>query len=379
MNSLKISARRAGSVFAAAALVLATALPGLASAATVTERSVALSNSAPSAQNVTYNVSFNAGTTTTGAFAIDFCTTPEIGTACTTPTDMTIGTIGTDSAHTVTEVDDNTVKVVLDTPVNSGATVTVDIKGVNNTSTVGPFYARIVTYTDGTTNYGYQSATDLDGTSNDQDPLDDGTVAISIANGFGVNGAVLEQLTFCVSGEVETDCSAPTVPVVSLGTNGVLNNTAGADGNVYSYIATNAVSGAVVNLKSSTTGCGGLLRDGAGTAAQRCGIAPLKTGVATIADNSAAFGAKLTLTQPAGAAGQLNLVGNWGANYYMNFDDDGTENTGVTSPYGDTIYNTNNAPTEFGGGQLSFNANTSNLTPAGNYSANFSMIATGKF
>lgn len=57
MTSLKTANRRVGSLFAVAALVLATITPGLvpafASAAQVTERSVALSSSSKQANDVT--------------------------------------------------------------------------------------------------------------------------------------------------------------------------------------------------------------------------------------------------------------------------------------------------------------------------------------
>lgn len=55
------------------------------------------------------------------------------------------------------------------------------------------------------------------------------------------------------------------------------------------------------------------------------------------------------------------------------------DGTGVTSPYGDPIYNTNDAPVNVGKTNLTFGANISNVTPAGNYSASMSLIATGKF
>jgi hypothetical protein len=60
----------------------------------------------------------------------------------------------------------------------------------------------------------------------------------------------------------------------------------------------------------------------------------------------------------------------------MNFVD-GT--TGVTSTYGDSLLDTANLPVNNKNVQITFGASVSNLTPAGLYSADLSLIATGKF
>lgn len=372
MNSLKISARRAGSVFAAAALVLATALPGLASAATVTERSIELSSSTKSATGTVYNVKFKSQTASTDAFIVNFCTTAAIGTACTAPTGMAIPSIGTTSAHTVTKVDDNTVKVVLNASAGVGTDVEADITGVTNPSTVGVMYARIVTYD---TSAAADSYTDTaPGTH-----FDDGSVALSITDGFGVNGAVLETMTFCASNAaiVQADCTGTTPPNVVLGAGGVLTTDL-STGTVYTQISTNAVGGAVVNLKSNTVGCGGLARAGAATFAAGCGITPAK-GVGDTAIPIAASDAKFGMLLSNLTATTGSIVGTSpyeDTNYYMNYVSG--DATGVTSPYGDPIYSTT-GPVNAGKADLTFGANISNVTPAGNYSANFSLIATGKF
>lgn len=53
--------------------------------------------------------------------------------------------------------------------------------------------------------------------------------------------------------------------------------------------------------------------------------------------------------------------------------------TGVTSPYGDPVLDTAGAPANNKKTQLTFGASAANNTPAGLYSADFSLIATGKF
>lgn len=358
MKSLRVFNRRAGSAFAAAALVLGTTVPAMVSAATVTERSIALTSSVvgeTSDLEVKFNTSANVQ-----SFDVTFCDAPNG--ACNAPTGLDASSVTATSGGTIGTNTANKIQVAL-----GGASSAVDFVGAGlvNPSSVGTIHARIAAYT----------AADWTGGA-----LDTGTVALAFTDGFSMNGSVLETLTFCVSGDEETNCDAPDAIDGSLGTNGVLDTTSGSDVDVYSYIATNANSGAVVSLKSDATGCGGLLRDGAdkiNDPDEGCGILPLTTGTLTINENEGAvFGAKLVLSQPANG-GALNLAGDWGANYYMNYVDG--DATGVTSPYGDPIYNTNDAPTSWGGGQLSFNAKATELTPAGNYSANFSLIATGKF
>lgn len=376
MRSFRIFNRRAGALFAAAGLVFATMVPALASAATVTDRSIALSNSAKSNVGTIYDVDFKAATANTGAVVVDFCTTPNIGAACTTPTGFDIVTIGTTSAHTVTGVDSNTAKIVLSSSVGAGAAVAFDISGITNPSTVSTIYARIVTYTDGSTNYGYVAADDLDNGGGGKVHLDDGSVAISINNGFDVSGRVLETMVFCASGAALTltDCSDATAPSVTLGAGGILD-TSLSTGTVYTLVSTNAASGAVVNLKSNTTGCGGLSRVGASSFATGCGITPL-TSAGSIGTGAAKFGVQLS--SPTATTGQLNVVGSYStSNYFMNWVSG--DATGVTSPYGDPIYNTNDAPVNVGKTNLTFGANISNVTPAGYYTASMSLIATGKF
>ena len=54
-------------------------------------------------------------------------------------------------------------------------------------------------------------------------------------------------------------------------------------------------------------------------------------------------------------------------------------NTGVTSTYGDAFLNTNDLPVNNQNMTLTFGAQVNNNTPAGLYSADLSLIATGKF
>ncbi|MGH7218550.1 MAG: hypothetical protein ACREGE_03870, partial [Candidatus Microsaccharimonas sp.] len=53
--------------------------------------------------------------------------------------------------------------------------------------------------------------------------------------------------------------------------------------------------------------------------------------------------------------------------------------SGVTGPYGDPVLDTAGAPANNKNAQITFGASIANDTPAGLYSADFSLIATGKF
>lgn len=365
MKSLRVFNRRAGSAFAAAALVLGTTVPAMVSAATVTERSIALSSSSAEATDVSYEVNFTSPSATK-TFVTTFCTTAAGN--CTAPTGLNLAGATTATAdYSVENATANTVAVEL---TNAATTVDVTIDDVVNPDAAGTMFARIATYAEAYASLG--------------SVVDSGNVAISITDGFGVNGAVLETLTFCVSGPdgseqnpITSGCGGTLEPAdISLGTDGILSTTL-STGTIYTQLSTNANGGAVVSLKSDAAGCGGLLRDGTGAAAERCGIAPL-TVAGTINDGDARFGVMLSNL---GGADSTTTVpaGNYSTtNYYMGYDNV-DESEGVTSPYGDPVYSTGGDPVSDGTADLTFGANMSNLTPAGNYSANFSLIATGKF
>lgn len=380
MNSIRSFNRQAGYIVAAAALLFATFVPSLVFAAQVTERSIELSSSSKSALNVTYGVKFTS-VDAAGAFVIDFCSnSPVIGEPCTAPTNFDV----TDAASTtsgftgVADLDANTVRVT--GTIGTNDPVEVDITGIDNPSVAGPLYARIVTYASEAHANGYTSE-DLDVVGA---PIDDGGLAISITDTVGVSGAVLESMIFCIAGQTisaNCDLTGNTAPTVKLGEtvgDGVaLVSSALSTGSVYTQISTNAASGAVVRLKSNATNCGGLLRAGAPTA---CDIAPaLTTGVAA---GEAKFGVRAIATADTGSnpSGTFQAVAASGYNdttYALNYVAGNA--TGVTSTYGDPFLDTNDAPLNNKNMQLTFGASVTNTTPAGLYSADLSLVATGKF
>jgi len=384
MRSFRLFNRRVGSILAAGTLVLAATTTSLAGAATVTNRSIALSSSTKSATAVSYEVKFKtpAATSSTGAYVVDFCTTAAINTTCTAPSGLDTSGVGMSSGGVATSLAANTVKVVPTVAFAASTNVDNVLTGIVNPSGTGlsngTFYARIVTYIDGNDpvpgpgNFNYTAPDNLGSY------LDDGSVALAVTDGFSVSGQALETLTFCAAASGDTigsGCTGTlTSPSLTLGTGGILT-TALSTGTVKTQLSTNASGGAVVSLKSNTTGCGGLARQGASSFAAGCGIVPI-TSHGAINTGDSKFG--LTLANLGRAAGVTPTAeGSYNTtDYYLGWVSG--DATGVTSTYGDPIYNVT-GPVSDGTANLTFGANIGNLTPAGNYSASLNLIATGTF
>lgn len=378
MNSISklFDYKRLSYAVAAFAVLLATTLPSLAFAAQTTERSIQLSNASADAEDVTYTVNFTP-VTNAGAVVVDFCNdSPALGATCTPPVGFTAAGTAGSGGFTVNGTPTAS-KVVLTGTITAPTPVSFNLTNIDNPTGAGPIYARIVTFDNATNANAYTSASTDQATGY----KDHGSVAMSITPTIGVSGSVLESLIFCTSGEAfePEGCAGDTTPPnVRLGTDGVLGSEV-SDGTVYSQISTNAATGAVVNLKSNAAGCGGLMLAGAATVEAACGIKPVTGTAAAIADNASKFGLRFgTIVDGTGTVGTSYGYAT-GANYFMNYDDDGTENEGVTSTYGDPIYDTSDLPTSASIVPLIFGANISNDTPAGAYSATLNLIATGKF
>lgn len=388
MTSLKMANRRVGSLFAVAALTLATVTPGLvpafASAAQVTERSVELSSSSKQATGVTYNVKFTTvSTTAPEAVVLDFCSdTPLIGADCGLPAsfDASLASASGFTVEPTTTAANN--RVVVTGTFAAAGEVTIPLANVANPSVAGPLYVRILTYNTEANAKAYTS------TSYETGLLDQGSAAVSITDTVGVSAAVLESMTFCVSGAAITteNCGTVTAPVLKLGEGEAdalaLSSTKVSEGSIYSQISTNAASGAVVNLKSATT-CGGLKR----AVATGCDIAAAGDG--NIAAGEAKFGLKIAAAadladdKSSGAYQIYNTGSTDPVPYYsdsifkLNYQSSGS--TGITSAYGDPVLDTAGAPVNNKNVQLTFGASAANNTPAGLYSTDLSLIATGKF
>ncbi len=365
---------------AAVALLLSVALPSLVSADQLTGRSVELSSAATSATAVDYTVAFSATDTTAGAVVVQFCSnTPLIGEYCNAPTGFnaasataTGATMGTKSA--------NQVIVTMSVAASNSFT----INNVANPTTAGTIYARILTYADATAAASYNVTSSSSALGS---PKDQGSVAIAIADKVNVSGAVLESLTFCTSGgqddahpeinPITAGCGGSlTAPTLKLGkVTGTVVALDSADvytGTIYTQLSTNAVSGAVIRLKSSAANCGGLVNS---SSPAKCDIAPAGAS-GDVAAGQAKFGLKLG-ADVSGAGGTLQAAGNYDSTHYrLNYVDN---TSGVTSTYGDSILDTDSGSANSLDMPLTFGASVAPNTPAGNYSADLSLIATGTF
>jgi len=381
MTSFRIlnqRSRSVGALFAVLASTVASAVvPGIVAAAQITERSIELSSSSKGATSVTYEVKFTpvAGA---GAFVVDFCeNSPLIGATCDAPGGFS-ATSAASATSGFTSVTGSASKFKVVGTMTAGVPVDVEVTGITNPSAAGPLYARILTYADSTAADGY-----VDGDTIGS-PVDRGGAALSITDTVSVSAAVLESMIFCVAGgsaAITDNCADASThaPVLALGedTGGVkaLTSSAVSTGDIYTQLSTNAVHGAVVRLKSSATSCGGMLL--AGGDVGNCFIGPALTG--GVAANQAKFGVKVAaLTDGANGNGTFQATNSYNdTTYVMNYTAGNT--AGVTSTYGDDFLNTNGGPVNNKNMKLTFGASITNQTPAGKYSADMSLIATGTF
>lgn len=369
----------------AIATVIAGIAPAIVAAAQLSERSIALSSSSKAATNVEYNVSFTA-TKTAAAVVLDFCSnTPLLGEACTKPAGLVL-TGAASAGSTDVVADDVNGDLTIDRAITTGAN-NFTVTGITNPNTAETMYVRIITFGTAADADGYTSVA-----PGDQSKIaDSGSVAVAITNTVGVSGSVLETLTFCVAkiandDPIAANCAdantAGNEPVLTLGTevgagSGVFALAPGvvSEGVLQTQISTNASGGAVVRLKSDSTGCGGLLRMGADPIAERC----IEPAMAQLLNGSAEFfGVKTNAASVSGTFGTVAPTGSYNNTAYrMTYA--GDNQSGVTSVLGDPFLSTGGAPVADANMGITFGASATNQTPAGTYSADLRLIATGTF
>jgi hypothetical protein len=211
-------------VIASAALLPALLLSNTAEGAQLASRKIDMSATQTSegsgrdggdafGQDVTYSVSFNLGTAHANleGVVIDFCSdSPITGDTCTAPTgfDVNEGSlvianlVGAASLTINAATDANTLVLSNATGNNlaGAATVSFDMgstggaDGVTNPTTVGSFYARILTYTTSTVAAAYTST--VPGAF-----LDDGGIGLAVTRELTITARVQEVLEFCIGTE----------------------------------------------------------------------------------------------------------------------------------------------------------------------------------
>ena len=383
-------------------------LVGTSSAAAgsqVTNRSITMSNSTANATGVSYTVQFTPVNTTATSLIVDVCAeSPIPGATCTTPTSFSMAsatlTTGTNTTNwTLGSAAAGTFKITKGTgsalPASATSFTIVGVhnpniatcnQGSNNVSPNCSFYARIYTYA--CTDYGTSctGATAYSSPTSVGSDLDYGGFALDTNSVISISATVQETLVFCVSKlQPGSSCGAsgqvPTTPSLTLGNGGnpnVLDTTTRTD-TAWTAMSTNALNGVSVNMKAfkadgvTTAACNGLSRDGGTT----CDITGLN---AYGSITGGTFGVKVANSQadascasPSGHVcavnNQFGLTAGGGTNYNMS----------TANSAGGVQIMTASAPCTDQTNQLTFAAQAAATTPAGVYSANEDLIATGTF
>lgn len=344
------------------------AVSGVVKAGTITGRSLELSSSAKGTTGVNYKLGFTTISNNTNAVILDFCkNSPVVNDGCQLVGGLDVDAVAATGSDMASKHGDQSVLIELGATADAGSSISVELTDITNPYDSGTFYARIVTYGSVEDAAAYESGTP--GVH-----LDDGAVAVTITDAIGVGGAVLETLEFCASGEEISglNCSSELAsPELELADGKGLGLDL-ATSSIYTAISTNAVSGAVVSLRSDAVGCGGLIRQ---YGERDCGVEPQVT-PGSIVNGAGRFG--LRLGTVSNGTGNILPVEDYSTkDFYLHYASD--DSRGVTSPFGDPIYYTDNLPLSGGGVEIVFGANRSPNTPPGDYQARFSLIATGKF
>ena len=323
------------------------------------------------------------------------------------------------------------------TQISAGTQENFNILHIHNPSTVdattkGSFYARIYTFATTTFGDGVSKTYTNAAAAANSGFTDYGGIALSVDNVITITARVQETLTFCVSGDdpnnwtTTGDCGDAAVtdttkngpPNLILGhgsPTAVLDTSAVDYGNIWTQLSTNATNGAVINMHSNIP-CGGLSADYApgppatGTCAIPAVNGGANTGPVAITAGTAAFGVAInaytpttqagpaaigtiTPTTPYYSAAHYGFTGNtptgagsvWfgmdnttSTGFNASFPNQSSYNGAVTGLFGSTVL-TCTAPVSRVDARYTFAATSSLTTPAGIYTANLSLIATGTF
>ncbi len=434
IDAIRGKARQLSAAALSSALVLATMAPvfltGSASAAQITNRSITLGSSKVSTSN-TYSVDFYPTVTTTiKGIVVQFCAnSPLIGTSCTGMTGMTTPAAATTFSVTQTGATSRTFTLVSPTNAstnilvgtNSTGFVPAATSGTNadrvhftftatNPSTLGSFYARILTYDSDSGGNDPLSYTDTTPGTH----IDDGGIALSTARQLTVNAKVQEQLTFCV-GTVDntvTDTSTfntynggatqycggsafganPTVDLgpVSSGSASISPVATASGGNNLTGVLltqTNAFNGATLSYFSEQNSSSGRLKV-AGAACSGSTGAPITDAGSSVTDQC--FNSNATQTSFATASTeefgmtaltpyQIGTTANLSRD--ANYDGNGTAAGGFAWTQGGATVTlaTSSTVLDYEAMLLTFAAQTAPTTPTGTYTVTSTYVATGVF
>ena len=348
----------------------------------VTSRSIRMSSSALSATSVTYKVKFTAGTShTVRGIVVDFCAgSPIVGDAtCVKPTAFNIpasptialvsGISGGTWVSGATAVNTNRTLKISDATGNAltgGSTVVeFDIQGITNTSTLGTFYARVITYNSNAGDF----TTYAPGTEGNTNAIDYGGVALSTANQLTITAKVQESLIFCAYTTGAT-CAGASGTSVALGdANGVLASYITNYTNTARFnVASNAQGGVVVNLKGDN-----LCRVASPCALANTGNIIVPSGTTCTADSATTSVEQFGLRLSALGSGVTAT-----APYNCSAGNHTFDQANTTSTYGQQIASTA-GPGDEVQSTVEFMAKAATTSEAGIYTTVLTMIATGTY
>jgi len=369
--------------------------------AQVGSRSIEMSNSTPSANNVTYHVQFNSQTTgNTGGIVVQFCgDSPLIGsTSCTTTAaadanvtaspavsnqSSTAGcNISTFTTVAALSTNNTAVEISNATPVNfttSNCTISFDITTVTNPTNVATFYARIYTFASQANANAYTVA------GGGGTYVDYGGIALSTVSQINITATVQETLTFCVNASsIGNGCTSLTTPVsitIGSGSPAVLHTTGDAT-QAFTQLSTNASGGATVRMKA-TNACnnGGLTTAPPDSSGGCLSIPGLGNTAVVFTAGTANWGMCVAPGSGITADNNYKDTGS-GSNCPATFNaaaDYGMDGASLVSTYGDPIYSTTSGAVSNSNSALTFAAQAGNTTPAGIYQGAEILIATGTF
>jgi hypothetical protein len=441
LQTIQSSLHRIIAVFTAVPIVLVlagtvitpavSAIGGQTQSRTITLSDNRISGGATGGTGVSYDVSVNlASSYTMKGLIVDFCAgtnSPIIGTTCTQPASMSLGTptfTGDTTGGTHVDVSSwtaataNTGRTFVLTnatgiAVTGSSVLHFTITGVTNTVTLGTFYARILTFTTTAAATAYTDTTP--GSYQDY-----GGFALSTANPVTVTARVQETLTYCVSGSdlsgvTGNTCISATSPSFILGhgtgpSTYTIDNSEVDAATAFTQISTNASLGAVVRMKNFNSCTNAGLSSNGGSTCNISGVAgasvpspSLGSVASAIVAGTTGFG--LYVSNGATTSGISTSGGAYApdANYHnaahvteptqtvvggalydspnpdLYYGDDQDALTGVGTTYGDTVATTGGAPCSQMNNHLVFGVTAGLTVPAGIYTANIDFIATGTF
>ena len=400
-------------------IVAGNIVPSIAGAyGQVQSRSIQMSSSCVSGGSpcngtgVNYFVSFMPSSTATiGSIDINFCSNdPIIGDTCTAPTGFTSGSATTTTptgfststgSWGITYSSTNLVYIsnsTAQTPTGTSTAITLTLGAVTNPSTLGTFYARILTFDTATHGTAYTN-----GATPGTGILDAGGIALSTVNAITITAKVQESLTFCVYTATYDGgggaCSAATGTTVTLGnTNGVLSSTQSyVDIQTKYDIATNASHGATVVFTGTppTSGSNVLELNTNSAMCSSAGTSCSSTagtsqfGLCTWAANGTTANLTpvapyssancSTTSQTAGPTGSGLSTGAGTAAFGFDIANAANVSNHALNAYGYGSELATETAGAFASGQIAFIGNISSTNVAGIYTTTLTFIATGSY